>query len=281
MRTILHAYSFDTRIPSEKTAWRALEARLSKGPERHGPVFSPVYNSVQKLDGAEVTLKTKHLFGNQWNTAPAAGVSDKGLRVFDWALESVHQQPHIRRGHYLVQTDEMREIRRNTVACGYCGHQEAAQRGSVFCDRCLDSEYLKPSDVHLLRMHAVDDDSDRAPLTEAESAHIMPLYRSAQLHGNSERGRERTAKRRADIVAKRDRAIGNAHAEHDGILWLLDRGINTDNAIYYTHTGRFGFGWRNPLDAAAVSDLLAAMGGEFRFPYDIKRVGAPDLSGEG
>lgn len=41
------------------------------------------------------------------------------------------------------------------------------------------------------------------------------------------------------------------------------------NAIYYTHTQRWGFGWRKPLDAAAHSALLDVIS-EFPGDYDIK-----------
>ncbi len=39
---------------------------------------------IKPLDGQVVHLETKHLFSNQWNTAPTA-TSASGLRVFDWS----------------------------------------------------------------------------------------------------------------------------------------------------------------------------------------------------
>ncbi len=196
------------------------------------------------LDGQTVELETKHLFDNQWNT--------ESLRVFDWTLEALPAyQKHIRRGHWLEQTAEMREIRRNTHRCGYCSHQEAAAKGSVFCPACIDSEYLKESDLFLTRMMPVDSSGEREPLTAAESAHLLPLYRAAQTHGSTERGKARIAKLRESIAEKAKRKIANASTELEGYLWLIENGFGqlaANNVIFYDHTGRFGFGWREPLD---------------------------------
>jgi hypothetical protein len=50
----------------------------------------------------------------------------------------------------------------------------------------------------------------------------------------------------------------------------MDHGYrDIDNVIYYTHTGKFGFGWRTPLDAAEVSALLDIIT-EFPYLYEIK-----------
>lgn len=278
LKTVLHTYRFDIRKPDEKAAWEALKAKLSTGPhcmESWGGASH--YDFVSNLDGREIELETKCLFDNQWNTAPINGHTDKGLRVFDWALDAsgggLPLPSWRKQGHYLEQTDAMREIRRNTLKCPYCGYQEAAQKGSVFCPACLDSEYLSESDVRkgATRLTPVEDRRlDWTPLTVAEADHLMPLYRDAQLHGSTERGKARLAKTKADIESKAAKAIKNATTERDGMLWLWERmpGI-LQNTIYYDHTGRFGFGWRKPLGESEVSALLDVIS-EFPYPYDIK-----------
>jgi hypothetical protein len=287
MLTQLIAYSFDLDIPAQKAAWLEFKAERAKGPHCFGPVFHAwgTFGGTLSKDesGAEfwessVDLETVHLFENQWN-------SDKG-RVFDWFLQS-NAAPHspdssrrnIRRGHYLVQTPEMREIRRNTNACGYCGKQEAAARGLVFCDKCLSSPYLQEKDLHMLRMRAVDEkrpDMQWPPLTDAEKAYLLPLWREAQLRGNGERTQSAIQKKRAEKHAK---AIAAANAERDGYTWLLDRGFNPENVIFYSHSGKFCFGWRsNGLDESMTSAVLEFIS-EFPFPYTIKRAGKPDLEG--
>lgn len=274
MKTVIHAYRFDTKTVDGAAAWKALRAQLkatgihrmkSWGGQGH-------YDFVRDIDGQTVDLETAYLFNNQWNTAPIDGVSDKGLRVFDWAQDYMRDhQAHIKQGHWLEQTAEMREIRRNTHHCRYCGKMEPAQKGYVFCPHCLDSEYLKESDLFLTRMMAIDDRSDPAPLTEAERGYLLPLFRDAQLHGTSERGKARIAKKRRDIVAKRDKAINSANTEYHGFLWLMDHGLSVDNVIYYDHTGKFSFGWRKPLtddEHRALESLLVG----FAWPYEIKSV---------
>ncbi len=293
IKTILRTYSFDVTTESGRADWQALKEKLSSGPHCHGPVLADCWQFVSDLDGQTVELETRHLFDNQWNTAPIEGKSDKGLRVFDWALQA-DSAPHsnlsaprgIRRGHYLEQTAEMRELRRNTMKCGYCGKQEPAAKGYVFCPHCIDSEYLKESDLPLTRMRPIDESGfgpkakESAPLTEAEKAHLLPIYRAAQIHGSTERGKARIAAERAKVAAEYESTLHNATVKRDGFVWLMDRGIRTENVIFYSHTGRFSFGWRKPLGESELAELLAAMNGEFPFPYDIKTESGRTLSGE-
>jgi len=46
-------------------------------------------------------------------------------------------------------------------------------------------------------------------------------------------------------------------------------GIKIDNCIYYSHTDRFSFGWRSPVSAEVVSEILNVIS-EFPFLYEIK-----------
>jgi hypothetical protein len=172
----------------------------------------------------------------------------------------------------------MREIRRNTNGCGYCGKQEPAAKGNVFCPHCIGSEYLKSNELHLLRMRPVNETGDRAKLTPAEHAHLLPIYKDAQLHGNTERDKKRIAKARADVLADYEKTTRNAKTERDGFIWCMDHGIKTDNLIFYNHTGRFCFGWRGDgVDKELESQILDAISG-FPFAYDIKTADGRTLS---
>lgn len=283
MQTVIHQYNFNISHPGDAAQYKALRAKLTAQGlecfESHGGASH--YNGG--LDGKTLTLETAHIFANQWNTAPIDGDdgATTGRRVFDWAQDSVYgtpnRNPQIKRGHWLEQTPEMGEARRNTAACGYCGHQEPAQKGNIFCPECIGSEYLETKLMHLLRMQPVENTGDRAPLTDAERAHLLPLYRDAQLHGHTTRDKKRIAQARADIAGKFATATRNAKTEHDGMLWLMDRGVKTDNVIFYTHTGRFGFGWRAPVNAEILSGLLDIIS-EFAFAYDIVTADGRKLS---
>jgi hypothetical protein len=272
MKTILHAYHFNTSKHDEARAYDEMCAALTaQGLEcfaTHAPMFGKDGHYLPKLAG-EIELETKHLFNNQWNTPTH--------RVFDWA-EDIYPNRYIKAGHWLEQTDEMRAIRANTATCGYCGHQEPVGQHQ-FCPKCIGSEYLKPTELHLLRMLPVDAGSfpKRAPLTDEEARKLTPRYEHAQGLGVQVRDLEKMSKRRqriADLVpnaqAKGTKLVNDAVIETAALTWLMDHGYrDIDNVIYYTHTGKFGFGWRTPLDAAEVSALLDIIT-EFPYLYEIK-----------
>ena len=281
MKTIFHAYHFDTTNQAQREEYEALRARLTAaGLECFETWGGGSGHYMPDLDGRELDLETEHLFNNQWNTAPIDGNSESGRRVFDWAQDyPINFSKSVKRGHYLDITEEMREIRRNTMKCRYCGAHEPAAKGCVFCPHCIGSEYLKAGELQLTRMKAIDDASDCAPLTEAERGRLLPIYKDAQLHGRTERDRKRIAKARADVIAKAAKESRHAAMERDGFLWFMDRGIRTDNLIFYSHTERFCFGWRKPVGdelRAAVLDVVS----EFPFPYELKCADGRTLSGD-
>jgi hypothetical protein len=270
----MRCYHFDISKPAEKAAYGALCERLEAQGLEMFHSLGDHYHADR--DGLALTLETGCLFHNQWNTAPIPGISDLGLRVFDWAQDAIFyngvENKIIKRGYYLDQSPEMREARRNTYKCGYCDKQEPAAKGYVFCPHCLDSEYMKPADLPLTRLVSVGRDWEkdaRPDLTEAERAHLMPLYLEAQLHGSTARGRARIAAKRADVAKKYAKAIEDATTERDGYTWLMDHGFDTNNVIYYTHTSTFGFGWRAKLSAEEVSAILEVIS-EFRWPYKLE-----------
>lgn len=271
IKTVVHTYMFDTTRPKDKDAYETLKQKLKADGLKCFETWGGSKHYKPELDGVEVTLETKHLFNNQWNT-------DKG-RLMDWAQDYPIDFPKsIKKGYWLEQVPEMAEVRRNRMACGYCGKQEPAQKGYVFCPHCIDSEYLKPSDLNLTRMQSVADTKDRAPLTEAERDHLLPLYRDAQLHGNTARGKVRVANKRASIEEEYRKAVHAATTERDGFVWLMDHGVNTENVIYYKHTDTFSFGWRKPLDDALLSDLLDMIS-EFSWRYEIVCADGRKLTG--
>ena len=289
MQTIVHAYHFDISKPAEKAAWEELRAVLSVGhPHRmksHGGERLH-YQTGQALDGKAIELETAHLFSNQWNSAPIEGFSTIGYRLFDWAQDSLwykgRENRIIKQGYYLEQTDEMREVRANTMACGYCGKQEPAAKGSVFCPQCLDSAYLKQEDLPMLRMRPTNVDrfaEPLPPLTKAESDYLLPLYKEAQTKGNTERGKARIAKAKASIETEYQASIRNATEKRDAANWIM--GIipgQLDNWIFYTHTGRHAFGWRTALGQVQLDAILEVIS-EFPFSYDLICADGRKLSG--
>lgn len=80
------------------------------------------------------------------------------------------------------------------------------------------------------------------------------------------------ATRRAELINSHGKKTGEMAIELKGMLWLLDHGIDTENAIYYRHTDRFCFGWRAPVTDKVLSQLLDVLT-EFPFSYEIKTNG--------
>lgn len=279
MKTKLHEYCFDMRKPAEAKAYQELAARLraeikagKRGREMH--CIAPECK-INEASTSEVEIEPKHLFQNQWNTTTS--------RVFDWfEVYPVNaSEKSIKRGHWLEITPEMDAIRHNTLKCGYTGQQYPASKGWTFnlSPAGLGSEYLKESELWRLRLVPIwdtDKEGARPELTESERALLLPLYRELQKEGAKTRAGAKKAEERRETLAKFDgvvnppkKIVEDATRERDGMLWLLDRGFSTDCAIYYKHTGKFGFNWRKNMQPEDLSKLLDVLS-EFPFEYEIK-----------
>lgn len=292
IKTVLHAYFFDVSKSEERAAYDAmLETIRAQGiieawrtDLTAGYAANPAAWEFDKRIGAldadcPIELETKHLFNNQWNSAPMPGF-DTGARLFNWA-ENKYLNRDIRAGYWLDQTAEMREVLRNTHKCGYCGAQEPAQKGYVFCPHCIDSEFLKESHVMkgITRMVPVCDTGKPCkPLTHAEAMHILPQYRDAQKHGATVRGKARLEKARADIERDYARSVEKATIKRDAARWIIANIPGAlSNWIYYDHTGVHCFGWRNPLTEDEASALLDVIS-EFPFRYELRCADGRKLS---
>lgn len=256
IKSVITLYRFDISEEADAQAYAALCDGLRDG--RHWMNCISVPGSEKRPTPGPIDLETEHLFSNQWNSAC-------GFRVFDW-YEGIYPNPLIKAGHYLEITDEMREIRRNTNKCGYCGKQESAAKGHVFCPHCLGSKYLERANLHLLRMLPIEQHLPKRPkLTVAETSHLVPLYVEAQTKTRN----ARAAELRVSLVHDRDEAIATAQTECDGKLWMLDNGLSIENVIYYAHTGWWCFGWRKPLSTEEAAEVRGALRA-FPYYYDIK-----------
>ena len=222
-----------------------------------------------------MTLDTAFVFDNQWNTAPVEGVSDKGLRVFDWAQDyRPCGNQYLKRGHYLDMTPEMIEVRSNRLKCGYCGKQydkRDVPAPPAFCHACLGSEYLKAEDLHLTRIEPVLHQTF-APLTPEETAELMPIYQAEQSGKGSERARVAREKYGANLKENFDKKTAELYTEYHGKNWLFVHGCPVrilHNLIYYSHKALFTFGWSKALEADADLDWLLANLSEFPYEYNI------------
>ena len=221
-----------------------------------------------QLHSREIHLETKHLFEDQWST-------DEGFRLhnkasFEWPAL------HIKEGYYIRQNPQMIAVLQGTARCGYCHHQ-APVGEKDFCDKCLHFAYLDESNLYLLRMEPIEAPERRtgkplktprgaSPLSEEELAVIMPRYVEAQ----TKLREQREAKLRAELEDELSKAVELATLKHDGMLWILDAGIPTENVIFYPHTRTFCFGWRHPVGKEVKAVLLEKLLKEFPFDFEIK-----------
>lgn len=266
LKTVLHRYRYNVDNPAEAKMYKELCKQLTDGRRFFNVLAHPCDGSAGCPAGP-VELETEQLFSNQWNTMGVDGHT--GYRVFDW-YEGIYPNAAIKQGHWLEITSEMQDIRWNTHVCGFCGAQETAAKGYVFCPHCIGSEYLKQTDLQLLRMKPVAEHlPTREPLTRAEATWLVPQYVEAQTVCATSRAVKRRTKQREDIIKKATRDIENAEIKRTGLLWFLDHDVQIDNLIYYNHTGIFTFGWRTPVSDDVASALLDIIS-EFPYPYCIK-----------
>ena len=74
-------------------------------------------------------------------------------------------------------------------------------------------------------------------------------------------------KLKAEKIADRDKTIRIAEVQCKGYCWLIDHKFPTENAIFYSHTGRWAFGWRREIPADLKSRMLDQLS-EFPGEYD-------------
>ena len=273
MQTKIHCYWFNIGNETEKTAYEEMRAKLESDGRNFFNVISLDKDRASGNGTGTIELETNSFFSNQWNTT-ADSPTHPNARVFDWYEEYMPQRTNqkIKSGHWLEITPEMEAIRKTTLVCGYCGKH--VQNGAPgFCNACLDSPYLKESELNLLRLLPVAiHNPRREPLTEQEQAELLPAYVSRQTLGADSRAVKTLAATRKRIEDKFRKETRNAKTEHDGFIWLLDRGVNTENVIFYSHAGKFSFGWLRPLESAVKSKLLDLLC-EFPFEYEFSSKG--------
>lgn len=277
MKTTLHHYRIDISISVGWQEYQDLKHRIEADcPEARGHWMKATQNgpwSKTRTDSETIEIQTDHVFDNQWN--------ETTRRVFDW-YEEVCNNKSIKRGHWIEITSEMAQLRQETHKCGYCGAQYGPWHKPIpesgFCFACLDSPYLKSEELHLLHLLPLVGPQIRDPLSDNERASITPQYVDRQTTGADSQAKAKRDKQKEDVWKKYYTTRNTNEIEQKGMVWLWDRSFDLENVIYYDHTGKFGFGWRSPVDSAVLSKLLDEIS-EFPYPYEIKTDDGQTLSG--
>jgi len=225
--------------------------------------FDSLSIQFKQIPAGVYHVETDILFSNQYNTS-------EGLRIFEKCSRLIeHKGGEWRKGegYYIARgIEELRAAQAERHVCGYCGAQYDLPK-QTFCDKCLDSPYLKADELYLLRLMPVKGGihgGERPALSEAERAELLPRYVERQTTGADSRAAERLRRQRADIAKKYDTKTKAAKTEHDGMIWLMDHGISVDNVIYYPHVNKFSFGWRSGLSAEVKAALETRL---VKFPF--------------
>ena len=207
-----------------------------------------------------VEIETNYLFNNQYNTKC-------GHRVHDWYEGIEFHNRSFKSGYYLDADDDslerLKQAKLEQLACGYCGDRSGTA-GQKFCNKCLGSPYLKEDELYMLRLIPVLHDCGKYPrvsLTPEELSEIQPRYVEAQLALNTAVKKQK----REDLQKEFDKTTRLASRKFNGFTWLLDHDINTHNVIYYDHTDKFSFGWRQRLGEKVKEVIREKMEG---FPFD-------------
>jgi hypothetical protein len=231
MKTQLIEYYFT--LPEDRTAYGETIKQIEMG-------------GVPTLSGQEVELDTKHIFSDQWNTTD-------GRRVFDHHVENVPNE-RIKSGHYLVITEEMKRIRRETFQCGFCGAQ---YKHEGYCTACRGNEYLTPEHYHLLQLK---DCTTRNHERDTLPAVVLAAVAKEQ----AEATRARRELRALRLRQQADKTIRSTNLRCKAETWVLkNTNIDTHNMIMYKE-GVFTFGWRTPL---SDKEEWALRGQLKKFPY--------------
>lgn len=213
----------------------------------------------------EYTLDLAHVFSNQYNTVEDKLTGHKGYRVFEFydpLVINYGRTVHSYYGYYISEgIEKIREYQRELKVCGYCGKQYY-KSAKLYCNSCLGSQYLEEKYYPFLRLRNILD--DKPDNTTPLPTKIVNLIAVAQRKSRE----KRLAQQKADKIASIKAQIRGCKAELKGFQWLIAHDIPFDNVIYYTHSGKFNFGWRNCIAREEAAKLRLKLEG-FPYAYEI------------
>lgn len=252
MKITVRKYYFNISDETQRAEYEELCGKLkSRGLKLFD--FIAIKNNTQ-IDGT-FELETKFIFNNQFNAG--------NYRCFDWC-EFIFPNRRIKTGHYVVDCpgfDYLQQLRRTTRQCGYCGklYRESEEQ---WCTDCLGSQYLKRDDLKLLKTHFID----QVRVFDTKPPDWMVVeYEKQQKAARLIRVKED----KKWAIAKYKKNLESAKIEYAGFMLIVESGLDYNNCIYYSHTGRFCFGWRTSLTEAEKIEIGEKLK-KFPYNYDMK-----------
>lgn len=268
-------YRLDVSEPAQAEAWSALQEKLLGAgykfwahiPDVSGGPGSTTKYMQQVKEGRPHAVETKHLFGDQYNSA--------SVRLFDW-YHIKWPNRDIREGYYIEPNAELEQAKRDRHVCGYCGHQEWNPT-EPFCRECWGSEYLKAEELHMTLYLPVAESfgADRAKLAGELPAEMLERFTEENKQARMKAARARLIKRRAQVRARLAQEQESAQKKLEAFEWLVDQDLEhlERNMIYYRHKNEFCFGWLKPFSKNEAAALETGALLRFPFPFTVKHQG--------
>lgn len=267
IKVVRIAYKYDLTIPAQVNQYESLcRALTNNGYKKFSALWISNKNGFVPRDKYEdATLDQSTIFDNQFNTI-------EGERVFDWN-EPIFENRNIRMGYYIsLSTKQAIDAYRSTmVKCSFCGHKEQKSE-KVFCDKCLGSQYLKESELHLTRLVSVLTPCSERGKNLSISPEHREMYRIAQLQQKIEYIRQQAERRNKKIVELKEtlkKEIEQKTYKCEIQCMVLEAGFDIDNLIYYAHKNEWVWGWNKPL-SQEESEIIRSANLPFDFTIKMK-----------
>ena len=258
-------YRLNIGNAEEKTEYNNLKNKLEKqGLKLFASIDMNGFKSRKFWEGLQEShnyeIDTSYIFDNQYNTKC-------GLRIFDWSEDIQIHNEDIKKGYYIVLSDafnRLKELTKTTLKCGYCGKLYPKQPVSKWCKSCRDSEYLEPNNYPLLYLHPVSMQWEEKE-TQEIPFDVLESIKSQQQKGLERRLKNRIKQEREDLKKK----ANDVKKEKIAFEYLVKKGIDFKNVIYYNHSNIFCFGWSTPLKEEEIKHLEKHLA-DFPFEYKLK-----------
>jgi hypothetical protein len=244
MKTIkvkIKKYHLDITSEPETKEYKELTEKLNKADLQFFNVLS--FQKGNDIPEGWHEIDTDFLFSNQYNTK-------SGFRIFEW-YEIIHENKNIKEGYYISKgMDKLREAQKSQGICGYCGarYNLNEQPKQTWCDKCLDSEFLTENDLCLLRILPVYPEPRRITLVPDN---IKELWKEKKKIGDKKRSEIKIAKR----IESLKKEIEEKKYELEITKKFIERGVDIDNMIYYSHINRFCWGWKDKISKTEADQI--------------------------
>lgn len=218
------------------------------------------WNKLYKL-GSVVEIDTSFLFEEQFNTTKSSG----NLRLHLWS-EDIYPNKDIKQGYYL-ESEELLEVIKEQHKCGFCGaryNKENMPKDKI-CTKCLGSPYLSEDNIKLLRLNSVATPNGlKKYLTKEQVEKLKPKIFRERVKYNKMVAKKDLKER----LERNEKEFQTAKNEYYGTKWLLKKGFNVDNIIFYPHRDIFTLGWKTPLTFDEEQDVKKRLK-DFKYSYEI------------